>query len=149
MAGDPLNTSAPYAFIMDGDNGIPLYSKRGDEADDPGFDVEADALLHGLRAHQSTAASRCTDEFTVSEHAWRTGGAGTDGSTMFLPLNSKVSCRDLLQAARSSSRATMRASCWPKASAGSEEAYARRAATARAKELGMTHSDVRQRHRAR
>ena len=31
LATDPLNTAATYAFIMDGDSGIPLYSKRGDE----------------------------------------------------------------------------------------------------------------------
>ena len=31
LSTDPLNTNAPFAFIMDGDNGIPLYSKNGDE----------------------------------------------------------------------------------------------------------------------
>jgi D-alanyl-D-alanine carboxypeptidase (penicillin-binding protein 5/6) len=33
---------------------------------------------------------------TVSEHAWRSGGARTDGSTSFLDLNSKVPVEDLL-----------------------------------------------------
>jgi D-alanyl-D-alanine carboxypeptidase (penicillin-binding protein 5/6) len=32
----------------------------------------------------------------VSEHAWRTGGAASGGSTMFLPLNSQVKVDDLL-----------------------------------------------------
>lgn len=36
------------------------------------------------------------DEVTISENAWRGGGGGTDGSTSFLPLNSKVPLRDLL-----------------------------------------------------
>ena len=31
LATDPLNTAATFAYIMDGDSGIPLYSKRGDE----------------------------------------------------------------------------------------------------------------------
>ena len=30
-AADPLSTAATYAYIMDGDTGLPLYSKRGDE----------------------------------------------------------------------------------------------------------------------
>ena len=36
------------------------------------------------------------DQVFISEHAWRSGGAGTDGSTSFLQLNSKVALKDLL-----------------------------------------------------
>lgn len=36
------------------------------------------------------------DPVFVSERAWRSGGAGTDGSTSFLQLNSKVPLKDLL-----------------------------------------------------
>jgi len=36
------------------------------------------------------------DPVFISEHAWRSGGAGTDGSTSFLQLNSKVPLKDLL-----------------------------------------------------
>jgi serine-type D-Ala-D-Ala carboxypeptidase (penicillin-binding protein 5/6) len=36
------------------------------------------------------------DPVAISEHAWRAGGAGTDGSTSFLQLDSKVSLKDLL-----------------------------------------------------
>jgi len=36
------------------------------------------------------------DDVTISERAWRSGGAGTDGSTSFLQLDSKVSLKDLL-----------------------------------------------------
>lgn len=36
------------------------------------------------------------DEVTISENAWRGGGGGTDGSTSFLPVNSKVKLGDLL-----------------------------------------------------
>jgi len=36
------------------------------------------------------------DEVFISERAWRSGGAGTDGSTSFLQLNSKVPLKDLL-----------------------------------------------------
>lgn len=36
------------------------------------------------------------DPVFISERAWRSGGAGTDGSTSFLQLNSKVALKDLL-----------------------------------------------------
>lgn len=36
------------------------------------------------------------DAVTISENAWRGGGAGTDGSTSFLQLGSKVPLKDLL-----------------------------------------------------
>ena len=36
------------------------------------------------------------DPVTISENAWRSGGAGTDGSTSFLELNSQVPLKELL-----------------------------------------------------
>lgn len=36
------------------------------------------------------------DQVVVSEHAWRAGGAGTTGSTSFLPVGSRVRLEDLL-----------------------------------------------------
>lgn len=137
LAADPLNTSAIYAYIMDGDNGIPLYSKRGDE---PMIPASMSKLMLYYLTFERIKSGRLTlqDQFTVSEHAWRTGGAGTDGSTMFLPLNSKVSVDDLLHGAIIISGND---ACIVLAEGiyGSEEAYAR-AATARAKELGLTGS---------
>lgn len=137
LAADPLNTSASYAFIMDGDASIPLYSKHGDE---PMIPASMSKLMLYYMTFERLKAGRLTmtDEFTVSEHAWRTGGAGTDGSTMFLPLNSRVSVSDLLKGAIIVSGND---ACIVLAEGlfGSEEAYAR-AATARAKELGMNSS---------
>ena len=137
LASDPLNTSATYAYIMDGDNGIPLYSKRGDEAMIP---ASMSKLMLYYMVFERIKAGRLklTDQFTVSEHAWRTGGAGTDGSTMFLPIHSSVSVQDLLKGAIIVSGND---ACIVLAEGlfGSEEAYARQA-TARAKELGMTAS---------
>ena len=37
------------------------------------------------------------DEFFISEHAWRDGGASSGGSTMFAELNSKIKVEDLLR----------------------------------------------------
>jgi len=38
-----------------------------------------------------------TDLVTISEHAWRVGGAGSDGSTSFLPVRSQAPVQVLLQ----------------------------------------------------
>ena len=40
---------------------------------------------------------KLTDEFTISENAWRTGGAPSRGSSMFASLNSQVSIEDLIR----------------------------------------------------
>jgi D-alanyl-D-alanine carboxypeptidase (penicillin-binding protein 5/6) len=136
-AADPLSTAATYAYIMDGDTGLPLYSKRGDE---PMVPASMSKLMLYYMVFERIKAGRLamTDEFTVSEHAWRTGGAGTDGSTMFLPLNSKVNVQDLLKGAVIVSGND---ACIVLAEGlfGSEEAYARQATT-RGKELGLTNS---------
>jgi serine-type D-Ala-D-Ala carboxypeptidase (penicillin-binding protein 5/6) len=39
---------------------------------------------------------KLTDLALLSEHAWRTGGAATDGSTSFIPVNSQVPIETLL-----------------------------------------------------
>ncbi len=135
LAADPLNTSAPYAFIMDGDTGVPLYSKSGYE---PMVPASMSKLMLYYMVFERLKSNRLTmaEQFTVSEHAWRTGGAGTDGSTMFLPLNSKVSVEDLLRGAvivsGNDACIVLAEGIW-----GSEDAFAR-AATARAAELGLT-----------
>ncbi len=135
LAADPLNTNAPYAFILDGDTGVPLYSKQGYE---PMVPASMSKLMLYYMVFERLKSNRLTmsEQFTVSEHAWRTGGAGTDGSTMFLPLNSKASVEDLLRGAvivsGNDACIVLAEGIW-----GSEEAFAR-AATARAAELGLT-----------
>jgi len=137
FAADPLNTNATYAYILDGDTGLPLYSKRGNEPMIPAS-MSKLMLYYIVFERIRDGRLKMDDEFTVSEHAWRTGGAGTDGSTMFLPLNSKVRVEDLLRGAIivSGNDACI---VLAEGIAGSEEAYAREA-TARAKELGLTAS---------
>ena len=137
VAADPLNTAATYAFIMDGDTGLSLYSKRGDEAMIPAS-MSKLMLYYMVFERLKAGRLKMEDEFTVSEHAWRTGGAGTDGSTMFLPIHSKVTVQDLLKGAIIISGND---ACITLAEGlfGSEEAYARQA-TARGKELGLNNS---------
>lgn len=49
-----------------------------------------------VSAELAAGKIKLDDPVFISEHAWRSGGAGTDGSTSFLAVNSKVPLRDLL-----------------------------------------------------
>jgi len=137
LAADPLNTNATYAYIMDGDTGGTLYCKDCHEAMVPAS-MSKLMLYYLVFDRLKSGRLKLDDEFTVSEHAWRTGGAGTDGSTMFLKLGSKVSVENLLKGAiiQSGNDACI---VLAEGISGSEEAYAREA-TAKAKELGLDHS---------
>ena len=45
---------------------------------------------------KSSKAVKLTDEFTISENAWRKGGAPSHGSTMFAAIHSRVGLDDLV-----------------------------------------------------
>ncbi|WP_266157970.1 D-alanyl-D-alanine carboxypeptidase family protein [Dyella silvatica] len=80
-----------------------------------------------------------TDPVTISENAWRGGGAGTDGSTSFLKLNSQVPLKDLLFGliVQSGNDAAI---ALAEHTAGSESAFAN-LMNAYAKQLGMVNSN--------
>jgi len=75
------------------------------------------------------------DKVHISEHAWRAGGASTDGSTSFLKLNSDVPLKDLLYGMiiQSGNDAAI---ALAEHAAGSEQAFAD-LMNAYAKRLGM------------
>jgi serine-type D-Ala-D-Ala carboxypeptidase (penicillin-binding protein 5/6) len=82
---------------------------------------------------------KLTDEYRISENAWRRGGAPAGGSTMFAALNSKVSVDDLLHGAIIQSGND---SCIALAEgmAGNEHIFATDYMTKRARELGLAKS---------
>ena len=47
--------------------------------------------------HLQQGKLKLDDEFFISEHAWRDGGANSGGSTMFAKLNDKIRVEDLLK----------------------------------------------------
>lgn len=55
--------------------------------------MTAYAVFDALRS----GSLKLTDTVTISEHAWRAGGAATEGSTSFLPINSQVPVEVLLR----------------------------------------------------
>jgi len=78
------------------------------------------------------------DQFKVTEHAWRTGGAPSGGSAMFAPLNSMISVSDLIQGAavQSGNDACI---VLAEGISGSEDAFVKEM-NKYAKEIGLTKS---------
>lgn len=91
----PPQLAAKSYVLMDAASGKVLVENNGDERLPPA------SLTKLMTAYIATLEIRKgkigeQDLVTVSEHAWRTGGAASGGSTMFLPINSQVKVDDLL-----------------------------------------------------
>ena len=135
QAQEPYQTEASHALIMDFDTGEVLFSKNGDEPMPPSSMSKMMTVLMTLEALEEGRLS-LTDELPVSEHAWRTGGAASGSSTMFLPVNSRATVEDLLRGVivQSGNDACI---VLAEALSGSESAFAEEA-TDRARELGLS-----------
>ncbi|RUT32872.1 D-alanyl-D-alanine carboxypeptidase [Arsenicitalea aurantiaca] len=91
-----FSTTAEFAALMDFESGTMLYQKNADERLEPASMAK---LMTIAVVFDEIRRGRLTmdDEFFISEHAWRTGGAASGGSTMFAELNSRVRVEDLLR----------------------------------------------------
>src|SRR6478609_3679209 len=92
---DEPNISAPHAILIDAENGGVLFERDADKLIFPaslGKLMTAEYVFNEIKEGRI----KLTDEYMVSENAWRKGGAPSHGSTMFAALNSKVSVDDLL-----------------------------------------------------
>ena len=91
-----FDTSAPFAILMDASSGTVLFEKNADDLMPP-----ASMAKLGLVDYVFTAIAEgrmsLTDEFVISENAWRRGGASSGGSTMFAELDSRIPLGDLLR----------------------------------------------------
>lgn len=131
------DTDAPTAILIEAGSGSVLFEKNADELRAPSsmmklmtVEVVFDALTRG--------DIKLTDEYKVSENAWRKGGAPAGASTMFAALNSRVPVADLLRGAiiQSGNDSCM---ILAEGMAGNETAFAEKM-TARARALGMPKS---------
>jgi D-alanyl-D-alanine carboxypeptidase (penicillin-binding protein 5/6) len=132
-----FQTVAPYAILIDADTGTVLYEKNADKLNPPASMsklMTVEVVMHAI----AEGRLKLTDEFTVSEHAWRKGGAPSGGSAMFAALNSRVKVEDLL---RGVMIASGNDACIVLAEgmAGSEGAFAE-LMNKRAKEIGLAQS---------
>ena len=129
---------APTAILIEAASGSVLFEKNADELRAPSSMMKlmtVEVVFNALKEGKI----KLTDEYRISENAWRKGGAPAGGSTMFAALNSKVSVDDLLRGAIIQSGND---SCIALAEgmAGNERIFAADFLTKRARELGMTKS---------
>jgi serine-type D-Ala-D-Ala carboxypeptidase (penicillin-binding protein 5/6) len=91
-----LEIEAPTAMLIEAKSGSILYEKNPDQPSPPGSMLKlmtAEFVFNALH----TGELKETDQFTVSENAWRHGGAPAGGPTMFAAIHSHVPVADLLR----------------------------------------------------
>jgi D-alanyl-D-alanine carboxypeptidase (penicillin-binding protein 5/6) len=128
---------APTAILIEATSGSVLWEKNADELRAPSSMMKlmtAEVVFHAIKQGDI----KLSDEYHVSENAWRKGGAPSGTSTMFAAIHSKIAVDDLLHGAiiPSGNDACI---VLAEGMAGSERAFAEML-TKRARELGMTQS---------
>jgi len=129
---------APTAILIEAASGSVLFEKNADELRAPSSMMKlmtVEVVFHALKE----GTVKLSDEYRISENAWRRGGAPAGGSTMFAVLNSKISIDDLLHGAiiQSGNDACI---ALAEGMAGNERIFAADFMTKRARELGLTKS---------
>ncbi|RFB81511.1 D-alanyl-D-alanine carboxypeptidase [Methylovirgula sp. 4M-Z18] len=95
-AQQTVQTSAPSAILMDYDTGSVLFEKNADDLWTPASTVKVMTAEIVFQALQE-GRLHLDDEFSISETAWREGGAPAHASAMFAALNSRVRVEDLIR----------------------------------------------------
>jgi D-alanyl-D-alanine carboxypeptidase (penicillin-binding protein 5/6) len=128
---------APHAILIDGENGAVLFER---DADKMIFPASLAKLMTAEYVFNELKAGRIklTDEYVVSENAWRKGGAPSGGSTMYAALHSRISVDNLLHGViiHSGNDACI---VLAEAIAGNEAEFAAKL-TQRAREIGLSKS---------
>src|SRR6201994_2776600 len=129
---------APTAILIEASSGSVLFEKNADELRAPSSMMKlmtAEVVFNALKE----GTVKLTDEYRISENAWRRGGAPSGTSTMFAAINSKVSVDDLLHGAiiPSGNDACI---ALAEGIAGNESIFANDYMTKRARELGLVKS---------
>src|SRR6266568_2442318 len=128
---------APTAILIEATSGSVLFEKNADELRAPSSMMKlmtAEVVFHAIKQGDV----KLTDQYVVSENAWRKGGAPAGGSTMFAAIHSHIPVDDLLHGAiiQSGNDACM---VLAEGIAGNERTFAEMM-TKRARELGLMQS---------
>ena len=91
-----FETAARNAILMDYDTGEYLFTKNMDESVPPAS-MSKLMTVYILMSKIKDGSIKLEDTFSVSENAWRKGGAATGGSTMFLSIGDNVSVENLIK----------------------------------------------------
>ncbi len=92
---DTFQTSVPAALLLDPDSDSILFEKNGDQLVAPASLAKL-MTLEFVFNEIKQGRVKLSDEFTISENAWRKGGAPSHGSTMFAAIHSRVKLDDLI-----------------------------------------------------
>jgi len=133
---EALQTSVPSAILIDAETRTVLFEKNADEPETPASTAKimtAELVFKAI----TDGRFKLTDQFPISENAWRTGGAPSHGSSMFASLNSQVAIEDLIRGLVIDS-GNDAAIALAEGVAGSEGAFAT-LMTRRAQELNLPH----------
>ncbi len=132
-----FKSQAKQAILMEAETGAILYQHNADEIVPPASMSKLMTLAVMFKAMRR-GTLKLEDTFTVSEHAWRTGGAPSGTSSMFAGLGKQISVEDLLQgiAVQSGNDACIVVA---EGMAGTEAAFAKRM-TKEAREIGLERS---------
>ena len=139
-AQEVFESKARQAILIDARTGRVLFEKDADTAIPP---ASMSKLMTMIMVFQALKADLLTldEEFTISENAWRRGGASSGGSTMYAELNSRIKLADLIPGVivQSANDACIAIA---EGMHGSEASFAQKM-TERAKELGATNATFR------
>ena len=96
LAQADFDTKAKFAILMDEASGTVIFQKDADLPMEPASMAKLMTIAVVFNEIRN-GRLKMSDEFFVSEHAWRTGGASSGGSTMFAELNSQIKVEDLIR----------------------------------------------------
>jgi D-alanyl-D-alanine carboxypeptidase (penicillin-binding protein 5/6) len=91
-----FETIADYAIVMDSRSGKVLFEKNADELVPPASMSKVMTMIMVFERLKQ-GRLKLTDEFTITEDAWRRGGAPSRSSTMYAEVGSKVALEDLIK----------------------------------------------------
>ncbi len=133
-------TKARQALLLDVASGAVMFERDADERVPPASMSKLMTLAVIFRALKA-GQIKLDDEFTMSENAWRNGGAPSGTSAMMVPINTREKLSELLLGiiVQSGNDAAMAIA---EGIAGSESAFAE-LMNAEAKRIGLTNSTFR------
>jgi len=135
-----FQTTAPTAILMDAGSHAVLFEKNADELTAPASmakTMTAEVVFNEIKNGRLNFDS----EFMISENAWRKGGGGSGGSSMFAKVNTSVRLEDLIRGlvVQSGNDAAIAIA---EGIAGTEDNFARMM-NERAKQIGLSQSTFR------
>lgn len=95
-SAEAFETKARNAILMDYETGAYLFTKNHEEMIAPAS-MSKLMTVYVLLSKLKEGEISLEDKFTVSENAWRKGGAASGGSTMFLKIGQEVKVEDLIK----------------------------------------------------